>query len=171
MQRAQISIAAAGVAVALSGAAYAQATQSKQDSASAPQVTLLGCVELEGDYRKRMSAGRGGALGTGVGAADEFVLTNVRPPAPAVGTSGSTREPDAAAAESAQTRVQTGGGVYTLTGPHEQELKRSIGRQIEVIGTIENAGEADTGANLADISDLPRVNIDTWHPVADFCPR
>jgi hypothetical protein len=121
------------------------------------QVVLTGCVELESDYRKRMAAGRGGALGTGVGAADEFVLTNVRPPAAEIGTSGSgTRE--------------AGGGIYTLTGPSEKELKRSVGRQIEVVGTIENAGKKSTGAQLTDISDLPRVQMQTWHPVADYCP-
>ena len=132
-------------------------------AAAAPgQVVLVGCVELESDYRKRMSAGRGGALGTGAGAGDEFVITNVRPASGEVGTSGS-RKPDAPGAGS-------GGGIYTLTGSQEKNLKREVGRQIEVVGKLETAGKESTGAELKDISDLPRINIDTWHPVRDYCP-
>jgi hypothetical protein len=129
-----------------------------------PPVTLVGCVEFEQDYRKRMAAGRGGVLGTGVGATDEFVLTNARPASAEVGTSGragrgrSTANPGA------------GGGVYSLTGSQEQNLKRDVGRQVQVIGVIENAGKPSTGAELTDISDLPRIAITSWHPVNDFCP-
>jgi hypothetical protein len=166
---------AGSVAIALAGAmtasAGSQATAQRQGqpAAAAPQaaseVTLIGCVEFEQDYRKRMAAGRGGALGSGVGAADEFVLTNVRPAKSEVGTSG--RGTTSAATGSP---AGPGGGVYTLTGPQEQNLKRDVGRQIEVVGMIENAGKPSTGADLTDISDLPRIAIKTWHPVGDFCP-
>jgi hypothetical protein len=129
-------------------------------------VTLIGCVEFEQDYRKRMAAGRGGVLGSGVGAGDEFVLTNVRPTDSEVGTSGRSGRGGAAAPAS----PGAGGGVYSLTGPQEKNLKRDVGRQIEVVGVLENAGKESTGAELTDISDLPRIAISTWHPVNDFCP-
>ena len=152
---------------AVTVAAGAQTTARRQGgpaSATATQneVTLIGCVEFEQDYRKRMAAGRGGVLGSGVGATDEFVLTNVRPAASEIGTSGRGASRGA--------MPGAGGGVYTLTGTQEQNLKRDVGRQVEVVGVIENAGKPSTGAELTDISDLPRIAIKTWHPVGDFCP-
>ena len=41
---------------------------------------------------------------------------------------------------------------------------------MEIVGTLENAGKPGTGAELTDISDLPRILITAWHPVEDFCP-
>ena len=133
---------------------------------AANEVTIIGCVEFEQDYRKRMAAGRGGVAGTGVGANDEFVITNARPASAGVGTTGSA----ARGGTNMTTGVGAGGGVYTVTGPQEKNLKRDVGRQVEVVGVIENAGKPSTGAELKDISDLPRIAISTWHPVNDFCP-
>ena len=163
-----VSIALASVVTV---GAQAQATAERQGEPPAAagqpatQVTLVGCVEFEQDYRKRMAAGRGGVLGSGVGATDEFVLTNVRPAQAAVGTTGGARGARGTAASPGP-----GGGVYTLTGPQEQNLKRDVGRQVEIVGMLENAGKPSTGAELTDISDLPRIAIKTWHPVGDFCP-
>ena len=158
--------AAVLLATAMTTAAEPQTPARRQgEPIAAPiTVTLVGCVEFEQDYRKRMVAGRGGVLGSGVGASDEFVLTNVRPTDTQVGTSGRSGRGNAPANPGA------GGGVYSLTGPQEKNLKRDVGRQIEVIGVLENAGKASTGAELTDISDLPRIAISTWHPVNDFCP-
>ena len=169
-------IVAAGAAVVLglgSGVATAQsanppARPAAQGAAKAGanEVTLIGCVEFESDYRQRMAAGRGGVLGSGVGASDEFMLTNARPATADVGTTGAARGGGRAAAAG----PGAGGGVYTLTGPQEKNLKRDVGRQVTVVGTIENAGKRSTGADVTDISDLPRIAISTWHPVGDFCP-
>jgi hypothetical protein len=167
----KMQLIAGSVAIVMAAAVTAPAdaqTTARRQGEPAPtagqaqkEVTLVGCVEFEQDYRKRMAAGRGGVLGSGVGATDEFVLTNVRPAQSEVGTTGRAGRGAAPGA---------GGGVYTLTGPQEQNLKRDVGRQVEVVGTIENAGKPSTGAELTDISDLPRVAIKTWHPVGDFCP-
>ena len=130
-----------------------------------PQVTLIGCVEREGDYRNRLSAGEGGVLGTGIDAEDEFVLTSSRPAPEPVGTTGpADRIPPAEANSGA------GGGVYTLTGPLEQDLTRAVGRQVTIVGTIENAGERSTGADLTDVSDLPRIVVSSWRPLPEACP-
>jgi hypothetical protein len=142
---------AVGVMLFVVGLGTAALVQTQAPAPAAKQVSLIGCVEFESDYRNRMAAGRGGALGSGLGAGDEFVLTDVRP------------------AES-KAKPGAGGGVYTLTGPMEKNLKRDVGRQVTVIGTIENAGKPSTGASVTDISDLPRIAISTWHPVGDFCP-
>jgi hypothetical protein len=154
-------------AVTIAGAQTTARRQGGPASATAAQneITLIGCVEFEQDYRKRMAAGRGGVLGSGVGATDEFVLTNVRPAESEIGTSGRSGR-----GASRGAMPGAGGGVYSLTGTQEQNLKRDVGRQVEVVGVIENAGKPSTGAELTDISDLPRIAIKTWHPVGDFCP-
>jgi hypothetical protein len=152
--RRQIVAAGAALVVGLGSIAHAQAPGAAGKPAAPPaanEVSLIGCVEFESDYRKRMAAGRGGTLGSGVGASDEFVLTNVRP-------------------SESKSKPGPGGGVYTLTGAQEKNLKRDVGRQVEVVGKIENAGKSSTGASITDISDLPRIAITTWHPVNDFCP-
>lgn len=164
----QLIAGAAAIALGVATVAHAQQPAQRQGTRVAPaagnaEVTLVGCVEFEQDYRKRMAAGRGGVLGSGAGANDEFVLTNVRPASAEVGTAGSSPG-------TARTNAGPGGGVYTLTGDQEKQLKRDVGRQVEIVGVIENAGKPSTGAELADISDLPRVRIQTWHPVGDFCP-
>ena len=72
---------ALGLLLQLGISLFAQAQSGQRGTTAKPadQVAVIGCVEFEKDYRQRMAAGRGGALGSGVGAADEFVLTNVRP--------------------------------------------------------------------------------------------
>jgi hypothetical protein len=170
----QLIAGAAAIALGV-GIVDAQTAQRQGEpvarAAAANQVTLVGCVEFEQDYRKRLASGRGGALGTGAGASDEFVLTNVRPASAVVGTAGSRPgNAPAGAAGQNSANVGPGGGVYALTGPQEKNLKRDVGRQVEVVGVIENAGKPDTGAELKDVSDLPRIDIKTWHTVQDFCP-
>ena len=153
--KSQIVAAGAALMVGLGSGALAQApagTAKQAPAQTAKEVNLTGCVEFESDYRKRMFAGRGGTLGSGVGSSDEFVLTNTRP-------------------TESKTKPGAGGGVYTLTGPMEKNLKRDVGRQVTIVGTLENAGKSSTGASVTDISDLPRIAISTWHPAGDFCPK
>jgi hypothetical protein len=108
------------------------------------EVTLIGCVELERDYRARKESGRGGALGSGVGVGNEFVLTNAKA-VPAGGRRGQA--------------AGTGGGEdYQLTGKLEKDFLRHVGRQVEVIGIIEKDAS------------MPKVNVSLWHPVGDYCP-
>jgi hypothetical protein len=122
-----------------------------------PELTLIGCVELEKDYRARMDAGKGGPLGSGVGTANEFILTFAKPaPTPASKASGGA--------------VATAGtaGDYSLTGKLEPELTRYVGRQIEVVGVVETI---DAHRSATEAKELPRLTINTWHPVGDFCPN
>jgi hypothetical protein len=124
--------------IGLPAAAQAQATQGSE-------VTVIGCVEMERDYRARKESGRGGVLGSGVGVGNEFVLSNAKPVQgrnrQAVGTSGAP------------------GTDYELTGKLERDFLRHVGRQVEVIGTI------DKGPN-----NLERITVTLWHPVGDYCP-
>jgi hypothetical protein len=121
--------------------ASAQAAQ----AATEGEVTLIGCVEMERDYLARKEGGRGGVLGSGVGVGNEFVLTDAKPV-----QTGRRGQPAKTA----------GGGVdYDVTGKLEKDLLRYVGRQIEVIGTLEKG-------------DGPRqaINVTLWHPVGDYCP-
>jgi hypothetical protein len=141
-------------------AATVNAQVERPAAAPGGEVTLIGCVMREADYRKMHNAGRGGVLGTGVGGGNEFVLVNANtlsqdearrrsaarnskekmPPA-SVGTSGAT------------------GKTYGLTGEAEKNLVSDINRMVEVVGKIDNAA-----------AEMPNVTISVWHPVGDYCP-
>ena len=94
------------------------------------QVTVVGCVQREADYRKAHDIGRGGALGTGVGSADEFVLVNaMKMPASSVAK-------DCASA--------SGGEAYELTGKGEDAVKPFVGHWVEITGKMKEA-KLETG--------------------------
>jgi hypothetical protein len=105
------------------------------------EVTLVGCIELERDYRARKESGRGGVLGSGVGVGNEFVLTNAKPAQPGRRGGGPAAGVD-----------------YQLSGKLEKDFLRYVGRQVEVIGKVETGGAMST------------INVSLWHPVGDYCP-
>jgi hypothetical protein len=96
----------------------AQVPQSKERPATIGKVNVVGCVELEKDYRARMAKDKGGVLGTGVGVGNEFILTGV------------TTAPAAKSAAPVS-------GDYKLTGKLEPGFVRQVGRQVEGVGTID----------------------------------
>jgi hypothetical protein len=104
------------------------------------EVSLIGCVEFERDYKARKESGRAGG---GVGVGNEFVLSSAKPV---------SRRGQAASAGVAA-------GDYNISGKLEKDMLRYVGRQIEVIGVIENAG-----------APMATVNVTLWHPVGDYCP-
>lgn len=109
------------------------------------EVTLIGCVELERDYRARKESGRGGVLGSGVGVGNEFILSMAKP--------ASGRRGQAAGAGSGP------GTDYQLTGKLEKDFLRYVGRQVEVIGIVDKGD-----------GNMERINVSLWHPVGDYCP-
>jgi hypothetical protein len=98
------------------------ATQSGQ------QVKLIGCIQRESDYRQARDKGRGGAAGTGIGVADEFVLTNA-----SMATQG--LKSDAGPIDPA----------YELTGANESKAKEFVGKRVEITGTLKPAETTATG--------------------------
>jgi len=135
------SICAAGMLALCTTAFAQQAGQPPQDPPAQPAarasadgaITVTGCVQREADYRQARDAGKGGVAGTGVGAANEFVLANASASAPTgaaanpVGTSGS-----AAAA-------------YELTGSNEGQVAAFVGKRVEITGTLKPAEVSATG--------------------------
>jgi hypothetical protein len=110
------------------------------------EVTLIGCVELERDYRARKESGRGGVLGSGVGVGNEFVLTMAKPVAGGRrGAGGASGGP---------------GTDYQLSGKLEKDFLRYVGRQVEVIGVVEKGD-----------GPMERIAVSLWHPVGDYCPN
>jgi hypothetical protein len=131
---------AVSLVVSLLGAVAPALAQSASDAAR--EVRISGCVQWEKDYRKERSEGRGGALGTGLGVGNEFVVTMVKPEGGRKATA------------------------YSITGDREKELGRRIGQQIEVIGVIEDEGKPDADR----FGDLPRIRMTAWLPIKDSCP-
>jgi len=134
---------------------------------SATQITLTGCVVREAEYTKA----RGGALGTGIGAANEFVLSNAttgrtgatanaqiaggvsgststgNTPA-ATGTAGTTTGNIGTSASATPTLTTNTGTAYSLTGNRESELALHVGKRVEIVGTVDaNTTGAGAAAN------------------------
>ena len=106
---------------------------------AAQQVTLIGCVQKEADYRRAKDGTRGGVAGTGAGVGNEFVLINASvstAPAPA-GTSGT---PGAAKAE-----APAGTEAFELTGSAETQAEAFVGKRVEITGKLKAAETSATG--------------------------
>jgi hypothetical protein len=138
MKTQHVFSASAAAVLAMTMAAFAQSAPQPAPPASPSaqtsrqpetKVTLVGCLMRETDYRKANDSGKGGPLGTGVGTGNEFVLVNA-----AKVTSGAT--PPAATGECG---VSAAGAAYELSGSREKELAKSVGRRVEISGTLKEA--------------------------------
>jgi hypothetical protein len=139
MKTQHVFSASAAAVLAMTMAAFAQTPQSASPSTQTSEaqaskqpeapVTLVGCVMREADYRKANDSGRGGALGTGVGRGNEFVLVNAAKVA-----SGAT--PPASAGECG---ASAAGEAYELTGSREPQLEKYVSRRVEISGTLKEA--------------------------------
>ena len=131
--RVSSSMCAAGMLSLCTVAFAQQAGQPAPGAGTAPggQITVTGCIQREADYRQAKDAGKGGVAGTGVGAGNEFILSNASvksgaEPAGAVGTTG------AAAA-------------YELTGSGEGQAAQFVGKRVEIIGKLKAAETSASG--------------------------
>ena len=105
----------------------------QQPTAKAPAelVTLVGCVQTEDEYRKANNLAKGGAVGTGVGSGNEFILVNASISAPA------------------ETATGTSGGAmsaFEISGDKEGDLKAFVGKRVEITGKLKAAEKSATGA-------------------------
>jgi len=119
--------------------ASAQGTTASQTSASAAagEIKVTGCVVNESDYRKAHAEGKGGVVGTGVGAGNEYVLADA-----SVGA-----ERPAAATTTTGTSGTASGTAYELTGSGEGQLSRYVGHRVELTGKFKD-GSGGPGVNL-----------------------
>ena len=162
------------------------------DTQTATQVTVTGCVARESDQAKA----RGGALGTGAGAGNEFVLSGATMgksgPTPgaqtAGGVSGSTSTGSGTPASGTRSGAvgtsgtpstaapAAGGTWYSLTGNRESELALHVGKRVEIIGTLapNTAGasaspQAGTSADTKGATNLQQLTIVSFRPVEGTC--
>jgi hypothetical protein len=97
------------------------------------EITLTGCVQSEEDYRKAKGLGKGGAVGTGAGVGNEFVIVSAKP---------------AGGGATAETAGTTGvaGQAYEATGSKEGDLKQFVGKRVEIMGKAKAAERSTSGA-------------------------
>ena len=109
----------------------------QETPATGSSITVAGCVQRERDYRRAHNRGKGGAVGTGVGADNEYVLvqaglvpagttTTTPPPATTTGTAGTAAVAPA------------GTDAYELTGPNESQLSQFVDRRVEIVGRVKS---------------------------------
>jgi hypothetical protein len=148
-----------GMVVFAQSAGQAPAPQPQTSSAPAEvgkatpqtgqQATITGCLQREEDYRRAHNLGRGGAAGTSVGVANEFVL--VAGGEATTGTAGST-----AAASGAQ--------AFELTGANESQGSQFVGKRVEVVGRIKPAEMGPTGTTGGATAGSPPTGVDIMSP-------
>jgi hypothetical protein len=97
------------------------------------EITLTGCVQSEEDYRKAKGLGKGGAVGTGAGVGNEFVIVSAKP---------------AGAPSAAETAGTSGAAAmaYEVTGSKEGDLKQFVGKRVEIMGKAKAAERSASGA-------------------------
>lgn len=141
---------AAGIVLLLAMSTQTTAQGQSTPTTSAPQeqqVTVVGCVVREADYRRARDAGKGGVAGTGVGAGNEFVLTNA---STATGASGSTVGTAGTAATAA----------YELTGSNEGQAEKFVGQRVEITGKFKAAEVGAAGPTGGPTAGTPPSGVD-----------
>ena len=81
------------------------------------QVTLVGCIQREAEFRQAAGSGRGGAAGTGIGVGNEFVLASAKPSTEAGAQSASAASEPSTPATSTSTATATGTPTTTTGTP------------------------------------------------------
>jgi hypothetical protein len=128
---------AAGLGLALASApsSASMQTRSTTQNDSGESITLIGCVQREGNYRRTHDLGRGGAVGTGLGRGNEYVLIN----ASAAGNAPDRASIDCSFEGSPET--------YELTGDRERELEPFVGKVVQISGRIKDASTRPVGTS------------------------
>ena len=121
-------------------------TGAQEMKAQEQQVTIIGCVQKEADYRQAKNLGKGGAVGTGVGARDEFVLINA-----SMAPSSAT-----APAPTGTAGAPAGNEEYEATGKNEEQLGTFVGKRVEITGKLKAAEtKAATGTTGGATAAMP----------------
>jgi hypothetical protein len=123
------------------------APRTQTPPASAGQVMVTGCSQREADYRRSAGAGRGGAVGTGVGVANEFVLANAMMSREGTSSSAATGAPSTATG----TTGANSNTAYELTGPNEGQAATYVGKRVEITGRMKSTDTAPAGGGTANV--------------------
>jgi len=147
------ALVSAAIHLGVTTSAVAQQPGQKAPSRSDLDViTVTGCVQREADYRRSIGGGKGGALGSGAGVADEYVLRSVQT------VDANTLKPTGTSAKNFEE-------VYAVTGDLEHELAKAVGHSVAVSGYV----EVEKSKGSSKVKDLPDFKAVGWHSVADNC--
>jgi chemotaxis protein histidine kinase CheA len=135
---------------------------------AASEVTVVGCVIREREYRKVHRDGKGGAFGMGIGGGNEYILVGATTANNAMVQAGQPCDPT------------VGGKAYELTGKGESsKLRPYLGHWVELTGKLKKAeitkatrGTADpqpTGGKGPFWQDLKIFEINVY-AVKDYVP-
>jgi len=108
---------------------------------------VSGCIQREADYRRSTAAGRGGAVGTGAGVGNEFILANAMMSRGA----GSSSTATTGASSTATGTTGTNNTAYELTGPNEGQAATHVGKRVEITGTLKATDTAPAGGATANV--------------------
>ncbi len=117
----------------LSAQTPAQTTPRAADTQTS--MRLVGCLVNEVDYRKMHNQ----VALTNVGLGDEFVLVDVE--------SAASSTPPPASGSTTSCAERGSGQAYRLTGKMEEELKRFVGRRIEITGHFQDDSDVKAAAD------------------------
>ena len=109
------------------------------------QVTLVGCVMREHEYRDMYGPGLSGPQGAGIGGRNEYMLVGV--PEVAAGPSATAPATGAADAGACPSVPGTFPSAYELTGSREGELGAFVGRRVEITGIQKAASVSPVGTS------------------------
>ena len=112
-------------------------TATQEVPATGSSITVVGCVQREGEYRRAHNRGKGGAVGTGVGADNEFVLVQAGL-APAASTTTTPPPPTVTGTTGTAPVVPAGSDAYELTGPNESQLSQFVAKRVEIVGRVKS---------------------------------
>ena len=135
--------------------------------ASAEQVTLIGCVQSEDDFRRAKGMAKGGPASSGVGTGNEFVIVDASKSSSA---SGAATPADAPAGTTG-----AAGNAFTATGSGEGDLKQYVGKRVEITGKIKRAERSATGAPTSGMDpagrdlQLQEIDIASVKPATGEC--
>lgn len=142
MSKISAATAAAAIIVAFAQPSHAQTTTRDSNSYKQPaeQVTVVGCVVPETEYRKAHDSGRGGFAETGAGLGNEYVLVRASKVSPGAAM------PAAQDCSSAASAPVSANDAYELTGGHEGDVKPFVGKWVAISGKMK-AAEVKTGTS------------------------
>ena len=136
-----------------------------QDHTAAQQVTIVGCVQREADYRSANNLGRGGAVGTGVGVGNEFVLINASMSTSMTSTAGAATGTTTGTAGTAGGAATAGAGqAFEVSGEKEAQLEQYVGKRVEVVAKLKAAEMGPAGTTGGATAGKPPTGVDITSP-------
>jgi hypothetical protein len=136
-----------------------------QDHMAAQPVTIVGCVQREADYRSANNLGRGGAVGTGVGVGNEFVLINASMSTSMTSTAGAATGTTTGTAGTAGGAATAGAGqAFEVSGEKEAQLEQYVGKRVEVVAKLKAAETGPAGTTGGATAGKPPTGVDITSP-------